>query len=345
MKTENVNFQKRMKHYNVIGLSIASINGGKINSTECLGLLEAGTDNRVEKNSVFSACSISKFLTSMLVMILAERGILELDEDVNQKLSSWKIHYNERNKDKKVTLRRILSHQSGVIDPEGSFTELKSKIGRPAMADLLDGRTPYCLEPVKISYTPENDFHYSDAGFCIIQLLIEDVMKKPFREVMNEQIFQPLKMLNSTFELPFERSGKRTFACGHNKYGELTEGKYPIYPYPASSGLWTTPSDLGLLIIELMNSLKDVSKLNLSAKKATDMIASQGCKEWAGLGVFLEQNEKGLEISSLGWGIGFQCMMVAYPDHEKGLVIMTNTDLGIHQLKGLIGEVYASYSL
>ncbi|MGG4201786.1 serine hydrolase [Peribacillus frigoritolerans] len=62
-----MNIQKLMKDYNVSGLSIAAINGGNKRSTECFGLLEAETDKSVESNSIFSACSISKFLTSFLV--------------------------------------------------------------------------------------------------------------------------------------------------------------------------------------------------------------------------------------------------------------------------------------
>ncbi|MFS0764441.1 hypothetical protein [Peribacillus phoenicis] len=58
----------------------------------------------------------------------------------------------------------------------------------------------------------------------------------------------------------------------------------------------------------------------------------------------LDDSKGELEISSLGWGVGFQCMMVAYPYLEIGLVIMTNTDLGVHQLKGIIGEIYDSYA-
>ena len=72
------------------------------------------------------------------------------------------------------------------------------------------------------------------------------------------------------------------------------------------------------------------------------MITSQGCKEWTGLGLFLDRSNQEIEISSLGWGRGFQCMLVAYPDLGTGLVIMTNTDLGVHQLKGIIGDIYNS---
>jgi hypothetical protein len=51
---------------------------------------------------------------------------------------------------------------------------------------------------------------------------------------------------------------------------------------------------------------------------------------------------KELKISSLGWGKGFQCIMIASPYSGTGAVIMTNSDLGVHQSKGLIGEVAKS---
>ncbi|MCA1057644.1 beta-lactamase family protein [Rossellomorea aquimaris] len=343
MKIQTINIQKRMEVFNITGISIATIDEGHIGDTECFGLLEEETNKSVERDSIFSACSISKFLTSILVMKLTEQGIVDLDEDVNEKLTSWAFPYNELNKKKKVTLRNLLSHQAGIIDPEGSFSIRNSIIDTPTMVEILEGKTPYCKTPIETKYEPESDFHYSDAGFCIIQLLIEDVMNKSFQEVMNEQIFQPLNMEKSTFELPTSKTIRREFSCGHNKLGELVNEKHPIYPYPAASGLWTTPSDLGLLMIELMNSIKGESKLNLSTSKAKEIITSQGCKEWTGLGVFLDKNEKGIEISSLGWGVGYQCMIVAYPYLEKGLVIMTNTNTGVHQLKGIIGEIYKAY--
>ncbi len=340
---QNLNIQKLMEDYQVTGLSMAEIDRGQIKSTGCLGVLEKGTDRRVERDSIFSACSISKFLTSILVMKLTQQGILDLDEDVNNRLSSWRVPYNELNENNKVTLRNLLSHQSGVMDPEGSFTELNTMNGYPNIVKVLEGTTSYCKEPIEMKYEPESDFHYSDAGFCIIQVLIEDVMNKPFQDVMKEMIFQPLHMQESTYKLPLSEEAKKNVSCGHDKNGKVVIGRYPIYPYPAASGLWTTPTDLASLVIELMSSLRGESKLNLSRNKALEVITPQGCKEWAGLGVFLDKNEKGVEISSLGWGVGFQCMMVTYPEAESGLVVMTNTDLGVHQLKGIIGEVYRAF--
>lgn len=344
MGITNISIKERMDYHNVNGLSIAVINKAQISMAEHYGLLEAGTTKIVNSNSIFSACSISKFLTGTLVLLLTEQGLVDLDEDINKKLTSWKVPDNKFTENQYVTLRNLLSHQSGIIDPEDSFMELNSNDSIPSIVDLLKGHTPYCKAPIQVNYEPKSDFQYSDAGYCIIQLLLEDVTGKRFEEIMDELIFQPLKMHNSSLAMTISEEKSDNFSCGHKKSGELVDGKYAIYPYQAASGLWTTPLDLSILVIELINSLKGKSKIGLSVSKAKELITSQGCKEWTGLGGFLDDSKGELEISSLGWGVGFQCMMVAYPYLEKGLVIMTNTDLGVHQLKGIIGEIYDSYA-
>lgn len=343
MVLTDININERMKFYNVTGMSITEIINAEISKAEHYGLLEAGTTKIVNSHSIFNACSISKFLTSMLVMLLSEKGLVDLDEDINRKLTSWKVPDNGLTKGKYVTLRNLLSHQSGIIDPENSFVELDSNIGIPSIDVLLKGKTPYCLAPIEVKYEPESDFQYSDAGYCIIQQLIEDVTGRTFEEIVNEEIFHPLNMYNSTVSPTIPEERMNHFTCGHRKNGQVVDDKFPIYPYPAAAGLWTTPSDLAVLVIELMNSLKGQSKIGLSVSKSKEMINSQGCKEFTGLGVFLDGSERELEISSLGWGVGFQCMMVGFPYKETGLIIMTNTDIGVHQMKGIIGEVYHSF--
>jgi len=342
MKLKNINIEERMKHYNVQGLSITLLEGGEISGAENYGLLEVESNRKVNEDSIFSACSISKFLTGILVMKLVEDGLLNLDDDVNENLKSWKVPENDFTKNKKVTLKNLLSHQSGIKDPEGSFPELNSKIAVPSMVELLKGKTLYCKTPIDVKCEPENEFHYSDAGFCIIQQLIEDVAKKPFHQVVKEQIFEPLGMAYSHFNTTMLEVDRQNFSCGHNKNGELVDGKYPIYPYPAASGLWTTSLNLAELVLELMKAVKGESKVGISESLAIEMITPQRGKSWTGLGVFLEGSEKELEITSLGWGVGFQCMMVAFPYLEKGAVIMTNSELGVHQLEGIIGEIYKS---
>jgi CubicO group peptidase (beta-lactamase class C family) len=86
---------------------------------------------------MFNACSISKFATSTLALKLVDKGLLDLDENVNDRLISWKVPENRYTQNKKVTLRRLLSHQSGIMDPEGSFSEYKPNQAIPTTLNLL----------------------------------------------------------------------------------------------------------------------------------------------------------------------------------------------------------------
>ncbi|CAM5697069.1 Penicillin-binding protein OS=Lysinibacillus sphaericus OX=1421 GN=LS41612_12750 PE=4 SV=1 [Lysinibacillus sphaericus] len=232
-----VNIEERMNHYRVQGLSLLVIEKGQISQIEHYGYLMAGTRQKVNDQSIFNACSISKFLTSMVVMVLVEQGyFLDLDEDVNNKLKSWKVPENQYTKLKKVTLRNLLCHQSGIIDPVNSFSTLNAAHAKPSMVNLLNGTTPYCQSPIEVSGEPWHAFHYSDAGFCIIQLLIEDVMAQSFDSIIEEHIFKPLAMTHSTFSTTFASSKAQSFASGHHKNGKSVTDNYLIYSLPC--GLW-----------------------------------------------------------------------------------------------------------
>lgn len=260
----------------------------------------------------------------MLVLELVSRGTLELDQDVNDRLISWKVPENIHTQSEKVTLRNLLSHHSGFIDPEGSFGEYNSTDGIPTMVDILMGKTSYSPEPLKVMNELGSVFQYSDSGYCVIQQLIEDASGKPFKALMKEMIFEPLFMKNSTLEHTIPDRNRSSFACGHNKEGILVEAKYPIYPYPAAAGLWSTPTDLAYLAIEMIHSLNGCGRLGISKTLINEMITPQYSSPWAGLGVFLDHLDRNLEVTSLGWGIGYQSMLI------------------VHQSKGLIGELINS---
>lgn len=344
MTKQHIDTDMRMSHHKVPGLSISIINNGVIESSEAFGVLEAGRNNRTDSGSIFNACSISKLSSALLALKLVDAGILDLDEHVNDRLTSWKVPENHFTENEKVTLRRLLSHQAGFIDPDNSFGEYKTSLGIPSLLDLLEGKTCYYPEIPEVKYVPGSNFVYSDLGFCIIEQLIEDTSNRSFKELMIELIFKPLNMKNSTLLCSPPVDHKHNFASGHNKDGELVDPKYPTYPYPAAAGLWSTPMDLAALVIEIIDSLKGKSKLGISQKTINEMITPQGCSKWTGLGVFLDHSGDMLEISSLGWGVGFQCMMIAFPHSGTGAVIMTNSDSGVHQTKGLIGEIAAALS-
>lgn len=332
------NVRERMKRERIPGLSMAFIEDGSICRPETLGEQAVEGGEPVRADTMFNACSISKFAASLLALVLVEERILRLDEKVNERLASWKVPRHPEFEAGNVTLRRLLGHQAGFSDPDGSFQPLTRNRETPSMTRLLKGLTPYRREPALLIAEPGSRFIYSDTGFCVIQLLIEDATGETFEAMMREKIFGPLHMNNSRFVM-HESDMPAGLAAGHNQHGERLAGPHCIYPFAAAAGLWTTPTDLAVLITELMASLHGKGKLGLSAATAEEMLRPQGGFEWAGLGIFMDRTGGRLELSSLGWGTGFQCMMTAYPEEGLGAVLMMNADPGVHQAESLLGYV------
>lgn len=338
MKTDDWNVAERMKKANIPGLSVAFIDHGRLSFQGHWGKLAVGDEEKVQSDTLFNACSISKFAAAMLALVLVEDGTLELDENVSDRLLAWGIPEHSEYDYMGITLRRLLSHQAGFADPEGSYGKYSREHGIPSMGELLRGKTDYSQEPASLVAEPGTRFVYTDTGYCIIQGLIEDATGKPFAKVMQDKIFVPLHMNHSRI-VASDLDICPGSAAGHNKHGERLLTPYTVYPFPAAAGLWSTPSDLAFLLMELLDSLHGKGKLGISDRMAAEMITSQGCFQWTGLGVFLDTVNDRLEFSSLGWGMGYQCMLIAYPDTGKGAVLMMNADPGVHQNQSLLGQL------
>ena len=101
---------ERMKFYKVPALSVAVIKDFKIDWARAYGVKDLQTNEPATTETLFQAGSISKSVNAMVAMKKVEQGKLSLDEDINNKLTSWKLPDNQFTAKKKVTLRNLLSH-------------------------------------------------------------------------------------------------------------------------------------------------------------------------------------------------------------------------------------------
>jgi len=335
---------ERMKHFNVPGVSAAYFSSGKIAWSKHFGVLEKGTDKTVNENSIFHACSISKMVTAMCVLMLAQDGALNLYRDVNECLTSWRIPNNKFIGKKKVTLANLLAHQAGLYDVEGSFSQYRYGDSIPATNDILRGASRYNREEVYVKYVPETDFAYSDAGYCIISQVLEDVLGETIPQIAKRLVFDPLELTNTFFWEVGKGShygiSMSDCAVGHNSNGEIVEEIRAVYPNIEGAGLWTTANELARIIMDIISAYHGLYSIVLNQQMAKLMLTPYGCAEYAGLGVFLGKDEYDEPcFMSQGWGVGMQCKLRAYYERQDGIVVMTNSDPGIEQNKALIGEI------
>lgn len=321
---QKFNFAGRMEHYHVPGVSVAIIDGGKIVWARGFGVREAGGSARVTPETIFQAASISKFVAASGMLHLVETGKLNLDEDVNLKLKSWKVPENEFTREQKVTLRRLVSHSAGLTIH--GFPGYEAGVPLPTVVQILDGQPPANTKAVRVDTVPGTKWCYSGGGITIEQLLIQDVTGIPFDRYMKETVLSKVGMKSSAYDQPLATERRKVAATAHDREGKAIEGKYHTYPEFAAAGLWTTPTDLCKYAIEIQNTLAGKSRRLLSQKSVQEMLTVQSGE--VGLGPFLQGEGEALRFGHGGSNDGFQCVLTATAKTGQGVAVMTNGDQG-----------------
>jgi CubicO group peptidase (beta-lactamase class C family) len=330
----------RMAHYKVPGLSVAVVNDGKIEWARGYGVIEKDGDKTVSADTLFLAGSISKPVAALAALRLVEQGKLGLDEDVNLKLKTWKVSENEFTKEKKVTLRRLLSHSAGLT--VHGFPGYAVDAPMPTLVQILNGEKPANTPPIRVDVEPGSRWRYSGGGYTVMQQLCMDVTGKSFPELMRDLVLAPAGMRQSTYENPLPKSLEATAATAHGRNGDKVKGRWHIYPEMAAAGLWTTPSDLARYVIEVQRALAGQSKI-LSREMARQMVTVQ--KESYGLGPALRNaGKESAGFSHGGVDEGFEALFIAYCDRGRGAVVMMNANRAIPLANELIRGVAREYN-
>jgi len=330
---------ERMADSHVPGLSIAVIDDGNIAWARGFGVREAGTNEPVTTSTLFEAQSISKAVAATATLVLVNSGRLSLDESPNTYLKSWKLPYNQFQAHERVTLRRILSHSSGLT--VGGFPGYRTGEAIPTLLQILNGEKPANNPPVRVDFIPGSMFRYSGGGAEVMQQLLMDVTGQPFPELMKRLVLGPAGMTLSTYEQPLPKARWSEAASGHDGEGAVIKGKWPIHPEMAAGGLWTTPTDLAKWALEITKAWTGNGSKLFSKSIATEMLAVQ--KAPYGLGVELQGTGPSLEFSHGGSNAGFRAFLVMFPAVGKGAVIMANGDRADFVIANLITTIASEY--
>jgi CubicO group peptidase (beta-lactamase class C family) len=328
-----------MRFYKVPAVSIAVIDRFSLAWARAYGVRQAGNAEPANVENLFQAASISKPLVALATLHLVDRGKLQLDEDVNKQLISWKIPENEFTRQKPVTLRQLLDHSGGLTNHEVGTYGLDQRI--PTLLESLDGKPPARNRPVYVDYLPGSRSRYSGGGYSVLQQLLIDVSGQTFPEFMTETVLKPLGMTHSNYQQPLSKELAPVAAIGHRYTGEALKGGWVALPEMAAGGLWSTPSDLALFVIELEKSAAGKSNKVLSKELTREMLTTQIAS--MGLGVTIEGKGRSLHFSHGGSNPGYRCFMVGYPQTGQGAVVMTNSDLGHDLVREIIRSIANEY--
>lgn len=321
---------KRLKELDVPGVSIAVIDDYRIHDLITFG--NRDSLNFVNSNTIFQAASVSKYVTAIIVHQFISQGLLDLDTDVNQYLKSWKVPKNDFTQDTPVTLRLLLSHQSGL--PSTNFDFDKNQ-GVPTLVQILNADSPAINEPAIPNAIPGSRWSYSNIGYALIQQILEDITDKSFQEIAKETLFIPLQLNSSTFQYPLPPNFENNEAKPHDKFGKEQPSQLEL-PAKAQGGLMTTPADLAKLTTEIMKGYENNSK-TFSKKTVQRLLQNElelpfrfyNQKAFMGLGVLLIDENENLAFIHNGYNSpGSVCIVMGFPSIGKGAVISANSANG-----------------
>ncbi len=309
-----------LDRYDIPGASVALVFDGEIVWTEGYGVADSESGRPVDAGTVFEAGSIAKSLTAWGVMRLVESGDVALEAPVEQHLDRWALPESEHDTED-VTVRRLLSNSSG----------LPFVIHFPSIDGLLAG------EPSAAHVTPEQPpgegFIYSNPGWVILALMIEDVTGLSYPEYMRREVLEPLGMIDSGFG--WHDEFQPVVATGHTSEGDPV----PLDdhgPYGAGS-LYTTADDLARFVAASMpgpngapagNGVLSPESVDLMHTSQIDVsgIYHRVMSESYGLGHFVETLPNGeTGITHGGESSGWLTAYYLAPETGDGLIFLTNS--------------------
>jgi CubicO group peptidase (beta-lactamase class C family) len=303
-----------MQRHRVPGASVALLRDGALSD-----LIAIGADPR----TLFQAASISKVVTGIAVLRLAERGALGLDAPVNTMLRSWQLPGDGA---ELVTPRLLLGHRAGTTVP--GFPGYATGTPLPDLRQVLDGTPPANTPAVRVAWPPGIAFRYSGGGTMVLQRLAMDVTGMGFDRLAGDLVLAPAGMAESGFIQPLPGS-QADAAVAHDRQGDPLPGRFHVYPELAAAGLWSTPGDLARLALAIAASWNEARGGPLLSRATAHDMATPLDGGPTGLGVFVRPRvARPPWLYHYGVNAGFRSILVFAADASFGLALMTNGEGG-----------------
>ena len=331
-----------MEEFGVPGVSIAVIKDFKIHWAKSYGVADVETGQLVDIETMFQAASISKPVAAMGVLRAVQDGLFSLDDDINGILQSWTLDGKEFTQDQPVTPRTLTSHTSGLGDGFG-FPGYDPEQPLPTIVQILEGHELSNVGRVFMEREPMTFYEYSGGGVTVMELALSDVRGRPFVDLMQDGVLTPIGMTRSSYAQPISPQHNNNAARAHDNNGESRGPKWHVYPEHAAAGLWTTPTDLARLIIEVQRSARGESNRVLSQSMIQEMLSPVGVGPFA-VGFTMSKIGEGWYFSHGGSNWGFRALMLAHKVKGYGLVVMTNADQGSTVINEISRRIQYTYN-
>jgi CubicO group peptidase (beta-lactamase class C family) len=335
--------QSSMTKYHAPGASIAIIKNNKIIYSKAYGYADVTTKRAMTTNTLLQACSITKTTTSLAVLLSLANHHLNVNTQVNEVLTSWQVPKNEFTIKQPVTIRMLLDHSAGILNPYANYF-IKSRGQTPTALQMLKGEAPAKNQPLKATYIPGSKYEYCNGCYVTLQQVLEDINHKLYVPLMQSLVLTPLKLEHSTYDVSYVLDHPTSFALPYSPEGHV----YDDAPFMVMmkdldirkkningnagvsvGGLWTTPSDLATFAIAIQQSLANEKGSYIPHNVAEGMVTPSSTKT-RGLGFFItnkygDETPNGKYFMHGGFNQGYLAIFVASKaKNGDGIFIMVN---------------------
>ncbi len=207
---------------------------GKIIYKKAFGEEDAETHLMNTLNTIYQAGSITKEFTAAIILKLAEQNKLTLDDKLSKFIPSYVLG-------DEVSIKQLLTHTAGIYDVAKNAKYIAENTKPRSRAELLGY---FVNKP--LDFTPGTKYGYSDGGYILLGLIIENITGKSYQEVVRSMILKPLKMKHTGFN--FSGLISEDKSTGYTQAGGIKE-KAPIWDSTAAfsaGSLYSTVKDLYL---------------------------------------------------------------------------------------------------
>jgi len=255
----------------------------------------------------YRLASVSKQFTATAILLLAQDGKLSLDDRARRWLPSLPATADA------ITVRQLLSHQGGLIDYEDIMAADTSVPLRDKDVLTLLAKTDH------LYFAPGTSYRYSNGGYAVLALIVEQASGMPFQDFLRQRIFLPLGM---TGTLAYVAEGP---PVPHRAFGYSEEGQHWLRTDQSMTssvlgdgGIYSSIDDLARWDAALYDNrlLSDASrKAAFTPWTATDDPTVEYGYGWRITGETLWHS---------GETIGFRNVIVRYPKRHLTVVLLTN---------------------
>jgi len=281
--------------------------GGEMLLNKGYGLADDETGAAMTADTVMLTGSISKQFTAAAVLLLAERGLLDVDDPISDYLDGVPPDKAP------ITIHQLLTHSAGFTRDHFRHDLIPMDMDEALAA----------IYGMPLGFAPGTDFHYSNTGYALLAAIVQAVSGRPFVDFMHEEIFAPAG-LSSTGFFGDDWSGRDVAVTYFN--GEW-QGRPSNFPGPfwgnmGNAGVMSTAADLYHWIGVLRNDelLHRDSVERLFRPYVTVRPGVRYGYGWFTTG----ETELGPEIGHGGVGIGGNSEIAFYPQNETTIIVLSN---------------------